>query len=534
MSTPEYKLIKLLDQGTTGEVYLTSKLGSSQLFATKKIPRLIADKPLYKKYLVSEISLLREIHHKNIIKLENVKQTENDYFIITEYVNGGNLKSCLKQYKIVHGKNFPEEVVQHLMRQIIDAVKYLHSINIIHRDLKLDNIMLNFSNEEDKNYLNILKAQVKIIDFGFATKLNITDNAISVVGSPFNMDPILLKKYNNVENYRKFGYGPEADIWSLGALCYQMLIGETAFDGFTMEELLQNIEVGNYTLPTSLSKEAVSFINSMLQYEGNKRLSADELSNHMFLVKNIQDFNSINVDQISRKVNGDQIMINIKKNTTIWNAFNKNLENELNSINESNLTDYSNFFINKSFMENTNNLGIFRNSIKNVNYRNTIVSMDNFDPFINDINTVNNVNNVNNVNTIKKVTKINHNYQIDYSNNNKNKNNNNININNIFNKRNLRNRISNGRNINNVRKLVHSQSTVNYNSGSVFGKILGDLTNRRNNVMVNNNRRDKFNDCSKALGSIRYRKLPVYTRDTNPFSGYYTRDYYTISNRKGF
>ena len=71
----------------------------------------------------------------------------------------------------IHGKTFSEEIVQYLMRQIIEGIYYLHSNKIIHRDLKLDNIMVNFGSENDKEHLNMMNAKIKIIDFGFATKL---------------------------------------------------------------------------------------------------------------------------------------------------------------------------------------------------------------------------------------------------------------------------------------------------------------------------------------------------------------------------
>ena len=530
MESAEYKLIKQLGQGTTSEVYLTLKVGTSQLFATKKIPRMIADTPLYKKYLVNEITLLGEIHHNNIIRLESVKQTENDYFIITEYVNGGNLSNCLKQYKAIHGKNsFPEEVVQHIMRQAVDAVKYLHSKKIIHRDLKLDNIMLNFSNEDDRDNLNILKAQVKIIDFGFATRLKKRNKAISVVGSPFNMDPILLKKYHNVKNYRKFGYGTEADIWSLGALCYQMLVGETAFDGFSMEDLLESIEVGNYTLPTSLSKEAVSFINGMLQYDGDKRLSAEELSKHVFLVKNIQNFGKINVDQISRNVNGDQIMINIKKNNTIWAAFNKNNEREVNNI-KVNFTDYGNPNISKSYIKNTNDIDYLKINIPKMNI---IDNTNNFNPIKNKINNIPNMNiidNTNNFNPIKNkinninnVVKINNNYPMPYNSN--------------FKKINLRNSIGSTKNSNDANNNVRSLSNINYKRRSSFGHILGNIgniSNMRNNLTINN-RRIRLNGSPGVLESVRYRNVPVYSIIINPISSnYYNGGYFSVRKNERF
>ena len=158
------------------------------------------------------------------------------------------------------------------MRQIVDAINYLHKKNILHRDIKLDNILVNFENEEDKKNENMMKAQIKIIDFGFARHLSPSDLAYSTLGSPINMDPGILRKLNKMEHSKEYGYDQKADIWSLGTICYEMLIGKCTFDAQSMKELINKVEKGNYFLPTYLSKEAVSFLNGMLQYDSKKKI----------------------------------------------------------------------------------------------------------------------------------------------------------------------------------------------------------------------------------------------------------------------
>ena len=172
MIIEDFSLGQYIGKGAFGEVYLTTRIGYNKLYATKKIPKKLVETPSIKKHLLDELEILKTLDHKNIIKLETIKQSENNYYIITDYYNGGGLYDILKKYKIIYGRPFPENVVQHLMRQIIDAVVYLHQRKIIHRDLKLENLLINYETEEDKNNLNLLKAEVKIIDFGFATRLN--------------------------------------------------------------------------------------------------------------------------------------------------------------------------------------------------------------------------------------------------------------------------------------------------------------------------------------------------------------------------
>ena len=197
MLDSDFTLTKPLGKGVFGEVFLTSKKGSSIKYATKKL-----DKEKYsknqkaKKYLDNEIDILKAIDHPNIVKLIDIQETLQHCFIVTEFCNGGSLSNCLEKYQQKHKKAFPEEIVQYLMRQIMDAICYLHDKKILHRDLKSDNILINYDDENDRIKNNIIKGTVKIIDFGFARYLKKEELAYSALGSPINMDPGILKKLN--------------------------------------------------------------------------------------------------------------------------------------------------------------------------------------------------------------------------------------------------------------------------------------------------------------------------------------------------
>ena len=118
----DYSLLKTIGKGAFGEVYLTSKEGSNRLFATKKVSKKKVNSPTLKKYFFNEISILKEINHKNIIHFETIKHTVHNFYIITEYCNGGGLSDCLLKYKKLYGKPFSEQIVQHIMRQIVEAL----------------------------------------------------------------------------------------------------------------------------------------------------------------------------------------------------------------------------------------------------------------------------------------------------------------------------------------------------------------------------------------------------------------------------
>jgi serine/threonine protein kinase len=331
-------LIKLLGKGSYGEVYLSKKKGRNEYFATKKMGEGKIDKYNTKIYIESEIELLKILRHPNIIGFEGYKMTKDCFYITMEFANGGSLSDCLIKYQAKYGKAFSEEIIQHLMRQIISALKFIHSKKVIHRDLKLDNIMASFDNENDKNNVNMLRAKVKIIDFGTAIKVGPNNLATTIVGSPINMDPAILKKYQNMMSNKairdpKQPYDEKVDIWSIGTACYQMLIGKPCFDAESMDELVTKIEQGTYSVPTTISKEMVSFLNGMLQYESDKRLSSEELENHPFLKKKVRDFEKIDIERVKRKIDNKGLNINVKKNQTIWSIFNEKDEQMFVNIN---------------------------------------------------------------------------------------------------------------------------------------------------------------------------------------------------------
>ena len=333
----EIYLKKFIANGSYGSVYLTYyKNDSKKVYATKIISRKNEDSPNFWKHFNNEMNILKEVNHINIIRLVAIKCDKKNYYIITDYYNGGTLANCLKKYMEIYGSPFSEEIVQYLMRQIVEAIKYLHEKGIIHRDIKLDNILVNFENEDDMENLNMLKCQIKLIDFGFATYLNDSNLAYSILGSPTNMDPIILNKYNLLLKYnindKSIGYNEKVDIYSLGTVCYEMITGQKIFSGKNREEVVKKVENGNYHLPIYLSKEIVSFLIGMLKYDEKMRLSADELSRHIFLTKNVIYFKKLNLHKISHKIDNQGLNINIKKNQTIWGIFQENDENTLINI----------------------------------------------------------------------------------------------------------------------------------------------------------------------------------------------------------
>jgi serine/threonine protein kinase len=308
MQIEDLVLLKKIGKGAFGEVFLTTKRGTHKQFATKKFQKSVVLQEKIKKYFNNEIFILRNVNHPNIIKLYEIKQTLNNFYLVFELCNGGGLSNCLERYMKNNGKPFTQEIVQHIMKQIVSGIQYLHNNKILHRDLKLDNILISFDNEEDKENLNLLKSKVKIIDFGFARYLENDVLAQSLLGSPLNMAPQILMKMRRLDNNQTFGYDQKADIWSLGTICYELLVGSHPFDSSNYEELTSKIQKGNYKIPNNLqlSIEAVSFLNAMLQYDPKERLDINELAKHKFLTSNTNEFIPIDLTK-------DDLMLNTKK-----------------------------------------------------------------------------------------------------------------------------------------------------------------------------------------------------------------------------
>ena len=325
-----FRFDKQIGKGAFSTVYLATKVDTGEKYAIKRIDKSFVTDKRYKKYLNNEIFILNNIKHENVIKYEGMKSTMNYLYLMFEYCNGGNLQTCLNDYMDKYNKPFPEDIVQYIMRQVIAGFVYLHGRQILHRDIKLENILVKFKSEEDKNNLNMLKTDIKITDFGFSRYLKGDNLAKSVLGNPINMDPKILRKMARIENDSDFGYDQKADIWSLGTITYELLIGCPAFDATSYDELIQKIETGNYRIPhdISLSKEAIAFLNGMMRYDPKTRLSIDELAKQFFLTKDISTFHYIHLKK-SKMDLAQSIVINAKeeKNSNInniWSFYDEN------------------------------------------------------------------------------------------------------------------------------------------------------------------------------------------------------------------
>ena len=241
--------VGMLGRGSFGEVYLVQKINSGILYAMKVLSkdRIMGQNLL--KYAMAERNVLSLSNHPFIVKLNFAFQTSSKLFLILDYCQGGDLSKHL-----YYEKRFKEQRAKFYLCEVLLALEDLHKRDIIFRDLKPDNVVLDE------------KGHIKLTDFGLS-KEGVFDSqsAKSFCGSIAYLAPEMLKKQ---------GHGKAVDWYLLGVLFYEMLVGIPPFFTEHKEEIFHNIEYGQLNIPKFISKDASDLLNALLQRDPNKRLGS--------------------------------------------------------------------------------------------------------------------------------------------------------------------------------------------------------------------------------------------------------------------
>ena len=313
----QYQIKGKIGEGMFGKV----KLGI-HLLTKEKVAIKIFDKGKIKnekevEYIEREISILKKLNHYNTIKLYNIIQNENFIFLIQEYVPNGELLHFLENPE---NMNLTENHICKIYQQIISGIEYLHEIGIAHRDLKLENILLN----RDKN--------IKIIDFGLSNKYNKENGELlqSSCGSPCYAAPEMIKGIQY--------HGLDTDIWSSGILLYLMLCKSFPFNDKNNSKLYQKILSGKFNLPNYLSNEAKDLLSKLLKVNPIERIKLDEIKKHpWFNLYNPKNnyFYGIDINKIIMPIDEeiiiDMINIGIEPNIVVDNII-RNCSNNITTI----------------------------------------------------------------------------------------------------------------------------------------------------------------------------------------------------------
>ena len=217
------------------------------------------------KKLILEVDILSKLVHPNIMQIFEYYEDKTFFYIITEYCAGGELFKS-----IIEKGSFTEIDASYIMKQLLSAVSYIHSNNIVHRDLKPENILLD--TDEGKNI-------IKIIDWGTARYYDKNKKMNRISGTPYYIAPEVLK-----ENYDE-----KCDIWSCGVILYILLCGYAPFNGENDEKIIEKIKIGKYSFPKEewdyVSSDAKDLVKHLLEYNPNKRYSANDALKHPWLIK---------------------------------------------------------------------------------------------------------------------------------------------------------------------------------------------------------------------------------------------------------
>ncbi len=265
----KYKIIKRLGDGSYGTVYSVVNNQTGMSAAMKKIEK-VKENEIDDLEIKNEIDILKNLDHPNIVKIYEFYDTLTDFYIVTEYCKRGELYGYIKNH-------YSENQLAVLFYQVFSGLSYLHERHILHRDLKLENIMISDIEEDIKTKENYF--WIKIIDFGTAKIFKKNKNEKAVVGSSYYIAPEVLKqKYNE-----------KCDSWSVGVILYMLIVGRAPFDGKNDDEIIESIKIGDYNKNhpklLSRSKEVQNLVSCLLERKINKRLSALDALNHPFFTK---------------------------------------------------------------------------------------------------------------------------------------------------------------------------------------------------------------------------------------------------------
>ena len=386
-----------LGQGAFAKVNLGLNVLTGRVVAIKSFKKKAEEKFNIKmKKIQYETELMKRFNHKNITKILEVFHDEEYMLIIMEYINGENLFSFVKKRR-----KLSEKLAKFLFRQIILGIEHIHSKNVVHRDIKLENIMIDFNNT------------IKICDFGIGKVLKSEDELLyDKCGTPMYMAPEIILSNEN-DGYKGF----PVDIWSSGITLYIMLSGTLPFNLKSKNNKKENISFnGNKRYINTylqnqiisvkpreienISEEAKDLLKGILNKNPEKRLTCNQILNHPWLknAKNLDLFDINNKNNLFTKAETTMMLKtyidyrrgdieDLKENFTLSNLRNDEvkLEDKNISTKSSILTPFNSGLINNSFNDESvkddefddfknskitleNDLMIFNNKVKEYNF----------------------------------------------------------------------------------------------------------------------------------------------------------------------
>lgn len=256
----DYTIGKDIGKGSFSTVHECTNRISGDRFALKSIEK---SKIVECRQIENEIKILKKASHPNIIQLIEVYETKDYLYIVMELISGGELYG-----QVLETGPFIEMKTHHLFHQLLEAIKYLHSIHITHRDLKLENILISDN------------LQLKLSDFGLSKMLTLSDTEMmkTRVGTPCYVAPEILmgECYTNA-----------VDLWSLGVILYLMSYCQYPFFASNIYQMYELVTSGKVEFPeqTEISGDLQDLIRGLLKVDSKQRFTLEDVTNHPWTTK---------------------------------------------------------------------------------------------------------------------------------------------------------------------------------------------------------------------------------------------------------
>ena len=296
---------KPLGKGAYGEVWKVTHENSKKVYCIKMMNK----RDIYEKNLINqinkEISIMYNLNHPYSIKLYNHFEDNDKIYLIMELATNGNLYNYIQSKK--HQKNKNIDIIKKIIIQTIEIIKYLHSSNIIYRDIKPENILL------DKDF------NIKLCDYGWASYFTPGHSLNVYCGTPEYVSPEVLKK---------LPYNEKVDIWGIGVLIFELVFGYPPFSSNLNTVRFNNIKEGKINWPENLEDgDLKDLIKKILKVNPKERISLDDIEKHPWL---IDTYNKMKEDKlkndtfINMEISQTQIYKNNLMNNGISKLFNSN------------------------------------------------------------------------------------------------------------------------------------------------------------------------------------------------------------------
>lgn len=260
ISLESFEILQELGSGSFGTVHMVRKKDTGTVFAMKILSKKQLKRQKQLKYAISECRIMKQLQHPYILPFYFAFQNTLYLYMVMEYCPEGDLENLLECRGVIN-----EHEARFYIAEVILALEYLHDNDILYRDLKPANILIDG------------KGHIKLADFGVAKEnFSKPDMSATLVGSPIYMSPEVIKHQ---------AVGKSSDLYSLGVMMYEILVGSPPFYSDDIEELFQSIKNGKLEIPDNISLDAKDLIKKLMEKDPKKRASIKELKSHPFFKK---------------------------------------------------------------------------------------------------------------------------------------------------------------------------------------------------------------------------------------------------------